>query len=91
MFVNGVMKSAADSATIKSKRWSDTRGIQASNAIYMSPASVSINDPNQVLDEWGDFVSKDEKDFRGTAEKEKPRVMWGCERRCFLSNTSNNA
>lgn len=88
MFVNGVLKSANDSVA-KNKRWSDTRGIQAASAIYIP--SSQVEDQSGGVDEWGDFISKEDKDYRSTAEKEKPRVVWGCERRCFLSANSFNA
>lgn len=91
MFVNGVLKSATDT-TGKNKRWADTRGILAPNAIYKSsssstPAAAAGDD----IDEWGDFVTKEDKEFRASAEKEKPKIVWSSERRCFLNTNSNNA
>ena len=85
VFVNGSHKLPSEPQT-KQLRWADTRGIQAPNALYI-PNSYVSDEP--VQDELGDFTSKDDRDFRIFAEKEKPRILWNTERRCFLNGTSN--
>jgi hypothetical protein len=84
-----VLTSPTDTV-VKSKRWSDTRGIQAANALYL-PNTCIQSDEASGSEEWGDFQSKEDKDFKQTAEKEKPKIFWGCEKRCFLNQVSNNA
>lgn len=87
VFVNGMLKAATD-PLIKQKRWVDTRGIQATNALYM-PNSTQ-EEPN-AAEELGDFQSKEDKDYRVNSEKEKHRISWNSERRCYLNQISNNA
>jgi hypothetical protein len=83
------MKSPAETV-VKTKRWTDTRGIQASSALYMTQPTAGTDDSNGT-EEWGDFQNKEDKEYRLLAEKEKPKIYWGCERRCYLNQTSNNA
>lgn len=85
--MNGLQKVATD-PMIKQKRLGDTRGIQGAQAIYMPLSSVSEDD--NTIEDLGDFVTKDEKEYRFTSEREKPRISWNTERRVFLSQTSNN-
>lgn len=85
-FVNGLQKTPTD-PVVKQKRLGDTRGIQATQAIYMAQTTTG-DDPN--IEELGDFITKDEKEYRTTSEREKPRISWNTERRCFLSQASNN-
>ena len=87
MFVNGIQKSATDTGS-KQKRWADTRGIQAANALYI-PNSFITDDPN--VEELGDFQMKEDKEYRVNSEKEKPRIVWNSERRVFLNHASNVA
>jgi hypothetical protein len=87
VFVNGIQKTPADSAT-KTKRWADTRGIQATNALFLPPVT---SQEEQSTEELGDFQSKEDKDYKAASEKEKPRIVWHTERRCFLNNISNAA
>ncbi len=83
-----MLKSASEAAPHKHKRWPDTRGIQAINALFM-PASSIEDDPN--VEEIDDFQSKEDKEYRIMSEKEKPKVAWHIERNCFLSANSNAA
>ena len=53
-----------------------------------SGASDDSNDVDEFID---DFQTKDDKEYRANAEKEKPKVIWNSERRCFLSHASNKA
>ena len=85
-FVNGLQKFPTDPIT-KQKRLGDTRGIQASQAVYIAQSATSDESSNEEL---GDFVTKEDKEYRSTSEKEKPRISWNIERRCFLNQTSNN-
>ena len=71
---------------MKQKRWGDTRGIQAPNGLYIQN-SVIPEDP--IHEEAGDFHSREDKEFRLNAEKEKSRVTWNIERRCFLNAQSS--
>ena len=87
MFVNGVQKSPAEQ-NAKQKRWVDTRGIQAPAGLHLANPNV-LDDPS--VEEIGDFQSKEDKEFRVNAEKEKPRITWNAERRCYLSQTSFSA
>lgn len=84
-FVNGLQKAPTD-PFVKQKRLGDTRGIQAAQAIYTSQVNLP-DDPS--VEDLGDFNSKEEKEYRGTSEREKPRISWNTERRCFLNQTSN--
>lgn len=86
-FVNGILKSPAD-PLVKQKRYADTRGIQATNAIFLPTLA---NHEEEDVEELGDFVSKEEAEYRQTAEKEKHRVVWNSERRCYLNHSSNIA
>jgi hypothetical protein len=93
VFVNGLLKAPTD-LSIKQKRWADTRGIQTTNALfYAQPASSSPTqlDPSESVEELGDFLSKEDKEYKLAAEKDKFRVSWNVERRCFLNQTSSNA
>ena len=85
-FVNGLQKTSAD-PIVKQKRLGDTRGIQATQAIYMAQPTI-VDDPS--IEDLGDFSTKEEKEYRTTSEREKPRISWNTERRCFLSQASNN-
>jgi hypothetical protein len=85
VFVNGSHKLPNESQT-KQLRWADTRGIQATNALYI-PNSYISDDP--VSEELGDFISKEDRDFRILAEKERAKILWNTERRCFLNGTAN--
>jgi hypothetical protein len=85
--VNGIQKAATDPPT-KQKRWADTRGIQAINALYI-PNSTVEEDPN--AEDIDDFNSKEDKEYRVISEKEKPKVSWNIERHCYLSQASNGA
>jgi hypothetical protein len=84
--VNGLQKTATD-PLVKQKRLGDTRGIQAAQAIYMSQPSLG---EDSTIEDLGDFVTKEEKDYRQNSEREKPRITWNTERRIFLNQTSNN-
>ena len=77
----------------KQKRWADTRGIQTIQALYHTQASHSTPEATNAeqLEEQGDFQSKEDKDYRVSSEKDKFRVSWNVERRCFLNQISNNA
>ena len=85
MFTNGLQKAPTDQIT-KQKRWADTRGVQATNAVF-SQHSVPPEDPDS--EEIGDFQSKEDKEFRSLAEKEKPRITWNIERNCYMSGRTN--
>jgi len=85
-FVNGLQKTSAD-PIVKQKRLGDTRGIQATQAIYMAQPTI-VDDPS--IEDLGDFSTKEEKEYRTTSERERPRISWNTERRCFLSQASNN-
>ena len=87
MFVNGIQKTPTDPA-FKTKRWADTRGIQATNALFMPP---STRQEDQNAEELGDFQTKEDKEYKSLSEKEKPRIVWNSERRCFLNGVSNAA
>ena len=87
MFVNGIQKASTDPVS-KTKRWADTRGIQATNALFL-PTVATPDEQN--IEELGDFQSKEDKEYRNLSEKEKPRIVWHSERRCFLNNVSNAA
>jgi hypothetical protein len=92
-FLNGLQKIGNEPIS-KHKRWLDTRGIQAPNAVYQ-PETNSPNSPNigsEHNDEIaGDFLNKEEKDSQSSSEKEKSRIVWNCTRRCYLSQTATNA
>lgn len=72
----------------KQKRWPDTRGILTPNAVYIPNAYIT---EEQNGEEQGDFQSKEDKEYRSSSEKDKPKIVWNVERRCFLSNSSNTA
>lgn len=84
LFLNGLQKAPTD-PVVKQKRWAETRGIQAVNAVYVTNPQ-SLDDPN--VEEIGDFQSKEDKELRSLAEKEKPRIVWNVERNCYLSQMS---
>jgi hypothetical protein len=86
-FVNGIVKSSTDPVN-RQKRWPDTRGILTPNAVYV-PQQFIPEDQNG--EEQGEFQSKDDKEYRYSSEKEKPKITWNVERRCFLNNTSVNS
>jgi hypothetical protein len=91
VFVNGVLKPSTE-LPVKTKRWPDTRGIQTASALYINQSSSSPETPvAEQLDEQGDFQSKEDKEYRAAAERDKHRVSWNVERRCFLSQTSSNS
>ncbi len=81
------MQKAATDPLVKQKRLGDTRGIQAAQAIYMPQPSL-IED--STIEDLGDFVSKEDKEYRANSEREKARITWNTERRIFLNQTSNN-
>ncbi len=85
--MNGVQKSPAEQI-VKHKRWVDTRGIQAPAGLYLTNPNV-LDDPS--VEEIGDFQSKEDKEFRISAEKERHRITWNAERRCYLNQTSFSA
>ena len=58
------------------------------NAVYIPNAVIS---EEQNAEEQGDFQSKDDKEYRFNSEKDKPKIVWNIERRCFLNNSSNIA
>lgn len=114
VFVNGIHRTPAD-PVIKQKRWADTRGIQATNALFL-PTTTTTNSSGsnitaqnshdsvdssltaspssathlpQSSEELGDFTSKEEKEYKSLSEKEKSRIVWHSERRCFLNGASN--
>lgn len=87
------MFKAPSEVTHKVKRWPDTRGIQTMNALLINQADTAPQPPNpnhEELEEQGDFLSKEDREFRAAAEKDKPRIGWSVERRCFLSQLSAN-
>lgn len=86
-FVNGILKSPLD-PQIKQKRFADTRGIQATNAIFMPTLA---HHEEEDVEELGDFTCKEEAEYKQTAEKEKHRIVWNSERRCYLNYSSNIA
>jgi hypothetical protein len=45
---------------------------------------------DQIQEEAGDFHTKEEKEHRINAEKDKPRIQWNTERRCFLNTNASN-
>ena len=85
-FVNGLQKAPADPVS-KQKRWADTRNIQAASAVYIPNAFMA----DDTSEELGDFQLKEDKECRLGAEKEKARLVWNVERRCFLGQASNSA
>lgn len=87
-FVNGMLKAPTDPFT-RQKRYVDTRGIQAPNAIFMP--NGQLMDDSSNTEELGDFQAKEDKEYRMTSEKDKHRLQWGAERRCYLNQTANNA
>lgn len=72
---------------VKQKRWSDTRGIQAQQALLIPNLFLA---EDSVQEEAGDFHTKEEKEHRVNAEKDKPRIQWNTERRCFLNTNASN-
>ena len=84
--MNGIHKLQTE-PIVKQKRWSDTRGIQATHALHI-PHSYLAED--QIREEAGDFHTKEEKEHRINAEKDKPRIQWNTERRCFLNTNASN-
>lgn len=72
---------------VKQKRWSDTRGIQATQALFIPNSSLA---EDLISEEAGDFHTKEEKEHRINAEKEKPRIQWNTERRCFLNANASH-
>ena len=82
--MNGLQKMPTD-PTSKQKRWTDTRGIQAGNALFIPHSVISDDQSNEEL---GDFQLKEDKEYRVSAEKEKPRITWNAERRCYLSSSA---
>jgi hypothetical protein len=91
--VNGLLKAPTDLPT-KQKRWADTRGILTPNALFYSqPTSPSPTqlDPSEAPEEQGEFLSKEDKEYKQLSEKDKFRVSWNVERRCFLNQMSSNA
>ncbi len=87
MFSNGIQKTPSDPST-KQKRWADTRGIQAINALYIPN---STTDEEQNAEDIDDFTSKEDKEYRLISEREKPKISWNIERHAYLSQASNNA
>lgn len=85
VFVNGIQKTPTDAAS-KTKRWADTRGIQATNALFLPPTT---SQEEQSSEELGDFQTKEDKEYKTASEREKSRVVWHSERRCFLNSVSN--
>ena len=85
--MNGLVKSTTDPLN-KQKRWPDTRGILTSNAVFIPNAFLT---EDQNAEEQGDFQSKEDKEYRFSSEKDKPKIVWNVERRCYLNNGSNNA
>ena len=73
---------------VKQKRWTDTRGIQAINALYI-PNAIIEEDPS--AEEIDDFTSKEDKEYKLLVEKEKCKIAWNAERHCYLSQASNSA
>ena len=71
--------------TVRQKRWADTRGIQAANALFIPQSFIAEDSSNEEL---GDFQLKEDKEYRISSEKEKPRITWNTERRCFLSSAA---
>ncbi|CAF0849700.1 unnamed protein product [Brachionus calyciflorus] len=87
VFVNGLLKAPTDPPA-KHKRYVDTRGIQSASAVFLPALS---HHEEQNVEELGDFQAKEDLEYRLTAEKEKHRIVWQAERRCFLNQTSNLA
>lgn len=87
VFANGLQKAATDPPG-KQKRWADTRGIQAINALYIPNSNIEEDANSEEID---DFSSKEDKEYRVLSEKEKPRISWNIERHCYLSQASNAA
>ena len=106
MFVNGLLKAASEAPT-KQKRWTDTRGILTPAALFHTNNNANSAAPNTLLpasptsqppqtqtdseEEHGDMQSKEDKEYRAGAEKEKWRVAWNVERKCFLSQAATGA
>ena len=65
-----------------------SRGILTPTAVYIPQAYIG---EDQNGEEQGDFQSKEDKEYRYNSEKEKPKIVWNVERRCFLNNQTNNA
>jgi hypothetical protein len=85
VIVNGIQRQPTD-PIVKKKRWTDTRGIQAINALYNHNSQLE----DQDLEEIGDFLSKEDKEYRQISEKEKARIVWQSERRAYMNQQSNN-
>ena len=89
--MNGLQKQPTDVST-KQKRWADTKGIQTINALHVPnsrPATTLHSEEN--AEDYDDFQSKEDKEYRAVSEKEKSRISWNIERNVFLSQASNQA
>lgn len=52
--------------------------------------NASHEQQNTNEEEIGDFTSKEDREHRVIAEKEKPRIQWNTERKCYLNSLNSN-
>ncbi|XP_022106996.1 cilia- and flagella-associated protein 70-like isoform X2 [Acanthaster planci] len=78
---NGILKAANDKEPpSKQKKWPAPAGAQG-GAIFIPDKFVQAVSYDE---EDGELACKEDREFRVEAETEKNRVIWNCERRCYM-------
>lgn len=81
VFTGAFLRSPSEKDPVyKQKKWVNPGNAQE-GSIYIPNSLI----PDSAFDdEYGDFRSKDDKEYRKQSEQEKNRYTWNMERRCFL-------